>query len=83
MYIGKANLTSRSDLRRRVWAYVRQGRGANAGHWGGRATWQLADWSDLLIAWMPTDRDPRTVEREMLGAFGRDHGKLPFANLVG
>lgn len=83
VYIGKANLTPRSDLRRRVWAYVRQGRGATAGHWGGRATWQLADSSDLLIAWMATDRDPRAVEREMLAVFVKNHGRLPFANLVG
>lgn len=83
VYIGKASLTPGSDLRRRAWAYVRQGRGASAGHWGGRATWRLADSSDLLLAWMATDRDPRAVEQEMLAAFLKNHGRLPFANLVG
>ena len=83
VYIGKADLTPGSGLRKRVWAYVRQGRGRSAGHWGGRATWQLADGPDLLVAWMATDRDPRDVEREMLAAFLKDHGRLPFANLVG
>jgi hypothetical protein len=82
VYIGKAHATSTSDLQRRVWAFVRQGRGGRAGHWGGRATWQLVDGSNLLITWMATDRDPRAVEREMLAAFVKVHGKLPFANLA-
>lgn len=82
VYIGKAHLTKTSDLRRRVWAFVRQGRGGKAGHWGGRATWQLADSPSLLIAWRATDRDPRVVEREMLAAFVDIYGRLPFANLT-
>jgi hypothetical protein len=82
VYIGKANLTPRSDLQRRVWSFVRQGRGRNAGHWGGRAAWQLADGPELLIAWWPTQRDARAVERELLAAFVAKFGRLPFANLV-
>ncbi len=82
VYIGKAHLTSTSDLRRRVWAFVRQGHGHKAGHRGGRATWQLADGLNLLIAWQVTDRDPRAVEHEVVAAFVRMHGKLPIANLT-
>jgi hypothetical protein len=82
VYIGKAHLTSQSDLQRRVWSFVRQGRGHNAGHWGGRAAWQLADAEELLIAWWVTERDPRKVESELLALFVTQFGRLPFANLV-
>lgn len=82
VYIGKAHLTSSSDLQRRVWSFVRQGRGHNAGHWGGRAAWQLADGKELLIAWWVTDRDPRKVEGELLATFVTNFGRLPFADLV-
>jgi hypothetical protein len=82
VYIGKAHLTSHSDLQRRVWSFVRHGRGRNAGHWGGRATWQLADGPELLIAWWVTERDARAVEKELLAAFVAKFGRLPYANLV-
>lgn len=82
VYIGKAHLTATSDLQKRVWAFVRQGRGRNAGHWGGRATWQLADGQKLLVAWMETKRDPREVESELLTTFVKRNGRLPFANMV-
>ena len=81
VYIGKAHLTQSSDLRRRVWAYIRQGRGGKAGHWGGRVAWQLADNQDLVVAWAETQRDPRTVEVELLSEFATRFGRLPFANL--
>lgn len=82
VYIGKAHLTSHSDLQRRVWNFVRQGRGHNAGHWGGRAAWQLADSGELLAAWWVTEEDPRKVESEFLATFVAKFGLLPFANLV-
>ncbi len=82
VYIGKADLTATSDLQKRVWAFVRQGRGRNAGHWGGRATWQLTDGQKLLVAWMETKRNPREVESEFLAAFVAAFDRLPFANMI-
>ncbi len=82
VYIGKAHLTATSDLQKRVWAFVRQGRGRKAGHWGGRSTWQLADGPEVLIAWMKTDDDAREVESQLLAAFIERYERLPFANMI-
>jgi hypothetical protein len=79
VYIGKAN-----DLRRRLGQLRRFGRGDPVGHWGGRLIWQLAHSTELLVAWLPTpDRDPRTVERELIEGFRSTFGTRPFANLAG
>lgn len=80
VYIGKA---SHGQLRRRLQTYARFGEGTNARHWGGRLIWQLADASQLLVAWrvMPTDQSPAVEERRLLTAFRRTHeGHPPFAN---
>lgn len=80
LYIGKAGGAGlRATVRQRVRAYVRHGAGHAAGHWGGRAVWQLADVSSLLIGWR-TVKDPPRVERELLEEFRRHYGQLPFAN---
>jgi len=75
-YIGKT-----SRLRTRLQQYRDHGQGNPVGHWGGRYIWQLQDSSDLRIAWKVTDEDPRSIEQEMLGAFLKRYGRLPFANL--
>lgn len=44
VYIGKAGKQGgRATLRSRLRAYLRQGRGHRAGHWGGRMVWLIAD----------------------------------------
>lgn len=78
MYIGKA-----TNLRKRLGQFLRFGAGANVGHWGGRYLWQLADASDLIIAWKETPMiDPRDVEVAMLTEYVNEYGRLPFANLT-
>ena len=80
VYIGKAD---HGQLRRRLQTYARFGQGTNARHWGGRLIWQLADSSQLLVAWrvMPTDQSPAAEEKRLLTAFRQTHdGHPPFAN---
>lgn len=81
VYIGKAD-----DLRTRLKAYARFGAGEPVAHWGGRLIWQLADASELLVAWRPlsTDGTARELERRLLAHFIRlHHGRRPLANLTG
>jgi hypothetical protein len=78
VYIGKA-----SNLRSRLDQYRRHGLGEPIGHWGGRFVWQLADASELLVAWRTVEgRDPAEVEADLLAAFEQRFGVLPFANLT-
>lgn len=82
IYVGKASLRkSYKGLRWRIRELLRFGTGCK-GHWGGRYLWQLADSTDLLVAWRTTPMDtPRDVEKTMLATFIGRHGRLPFANL--
>lgn len=84
LYIGKAGGSDCSaTLQKRLDQYLRFGRGANVGHWGGRYIWQLADSKDLVVCWKPlVNEDPRDVELRMTADFKAVHGgKRPFANL--
>ena len=77
LYIGKAK-----SLRKRLSQYMRIGQGEKVGHWGGRYIWQLKDAQDLVVCWKKTTEDPRSVEREMIQNFKKEHqGRRPFANL--
>jgi hypothetical protein len=82
VYIGKAGKEgSNATLRQRLRAYLRSGLGHSAGHWGGRAVWQLADQAELIFAWRSTPAaDAPKLESELLLHFHRLHDKLPFAN---
>lgn len=82
VYIGKASARkSKADgLRRRLDEYRRFGQGKPVGHWGGRLVWQLVDSDALVVAWKESE-SPSELESELLAAFVRDHGRLPFANL--
>ena len=82
LYIGKAGTEGgKATLRSRLRAYVRSGAGHAAGHWGGRAIWQLGSSKDLQVAWRATTAEhARRLERHLIAAFGRQFGKRPFAN---
>ena len=82
LYIGKAGTEAgTATLRSRLRAYVRSGVGQAAGHWGGRAIWQLGASKDLQVAWRATTADhARRLERHLIAAFERQFGKRPFAN---
>ena len=84
LYIGKAGgLGTRATLRSRIRAYLRHGAGASAPHWGGRAIWQLADSSRLLVAWrFEAGQSTRVTERALIGEFLREYHRRPFANRV-
>ena len=72
LYIGRA-----SNLRQRLLLLARYGEGAPVAHWGGRYLWQLADHDRLLVAWLVGPDH----EGELVAAFERTYGRLPFANL--
>ena len=83
LYIGKAGgQKSKATLRARIKQYLEFGRGIPVGHWGGRYVWQIDEAQRLMICWKPTpEKDPREVEKVLIGAFKQVYGKLPFANL--
>jgi hypothetical protein len=83
VYIGKAGGSgSNATLQSRLGQYMKFGLGKPSGHWGGRYIWQLADYSDLLVAWLPTPNDePKDVETDLIEAFRHEYGQRPFANL--
>lgn len=79
IYIGKADATEAgNNLRTRVSRYVR----AASSHTGGKRTWQLAEWNELVIAWraMPSAEKPRSFETTLLAEHVRSFGHQPFAN---
>lgn len=79
LYIGKGDV-----LRSRLREYARFGAGERVGHWGGRYIWQLADSDQLLVAWRTTSegQTARGAEGELVAAFKRRFGRLPFANIA-
>lgn len=81
--VGKARRTASTNLRVRLKAYARFGAGANTGHAGGRAIWQLGDSSELLVAWVAarSGETAEQLEARYVNRFKREHdGRLPFAN---
>lgn len=83
VYVGKADARRRGGgLRERIREYQRYGAGESVGHSGGAYIWQLAESTNLLIAWRATgpDERPAAVEAELIDAFYQAHDALPFAN---
>lgn len=81
VYIGKADVADR-----RLKQFARFGAGEPVGHWGGRYIWQLADASEVLVAWhgISWDEVARDYERRLMAHFAELHGGArPFANLTG
>lgn len=74
LYIGKADA-----LRRRIGQLLAFGGGRPAGHWGGRAIWQIAGSSGFLVAWRES-ASPLADESALLAAFSERFGALPFGN---
>lgn len=87
LYIGKVgNGKNKRTLRMRISEYIRFGNGKNVRHWGGRLIWQLENYEDLLVCWLPMDdtANPEDYERELIQHFKITHnGRRPFANLKG
>ena len=85
LYIGKAGGQEwKATLRTRIKQYLAFGRELSVSHRGGRYVWQIEEAQQLMICWKPTlEKDPREVEKVLIGAFKQVYGKLPFANLQG
>jgi hypothetical protein len=80
VYVGEAG-----DLRRRLKQRLSFRAGRPVGAWGGRALWQIPASGDLVFAWRTTSSKQAAValERELLAAFERTHGRRPFGNRRG
>jgi hypothetical protein len=84
IYIGKAGGSDyHTTLSKRLKDYLRFGKGATVGHYGGRLIWQIKNSGDLLICWKTMiSGEPRNVEAELIGEFVARYDKRPFANLA-
>lgn len=84
-YIGLAGDRSPRSLRNRLRDLLNHCAGKTSGngpHKGGEIIWQLAAYDSLLLRAMCTGSppEPRDTERQLLAAFAKLHGALPFAN---
>ena len=77
LYIGQG-----TNLRKRVRLLLKFGQRVPVRHRGGRYLWQISNSLDLLLEWYRHD-SPLEEERRLLAKFMEEHGRLPFANLLG
>ena len=84
VYIGKAGGTgSSTTLSKRLRDYLRFGKGASVGHYGGRLIWQIKNSGDLVICWKTQiTEEPRAVEAGLISEFLNEFNARPFANLA-
>lgn len=84
IYIGKAGGTDyHTTLSKRLKDYLRFGKGAKVGHYGGRLIWQIKASGDLVICWKTMiSGEPRNIEAELINEFILQYKKRPFANLA-
>ncbi len=84
LYIGKAGGSDYdTTLSKRLKDYLRFGKGASVGQYGGRLIWQIKNSGDLLICWKTMiPGEPRNVEAELISEFAAYYEKRPFANLA-
>jgi hypothetical protein len=75
VYIGMAE--PKDGLYGRLGDFSRQ----SSSHTGGRGLWQLADATELIVAWVETpEHRAEVVEKSYLRAFKAACGRYPFAN---
>lgn len=84
LYIGKAGGSDYdTTLSKRIKDYLRFGKGAPVGHYGGRLIWQIKNSGDLLVCWKTQISDePRNVEANLMREFVAEYSMRPFANLA-
>ena len=84
IYIGKAGGTDNyTTLSKRLKDYLRFGKGATVGHYGGRLIWQIKTSGDLVICWKTMiSGEPREIEADLISEFLVQYKKRPFANLA-
>jgi hypothetical protein len=85
LYIGLAGSRSPRSLKERLVDLIRHslGKTSHKGHHrGGEIIWQLADYLNFEVGYMPTGDPPipRKKEKYLLNIFIQETGKLPFAN---
>jgi hypothetical protein len=85
VYLGLAGARSSRSLRKRLNDLIRHGCGKTTDrgpHRGGEILWQLANYESFILEVIPTGDPPvpRQLERNLLAAFVRNHGQLPFSN---
>jgi len=82
VYVGKAGGgDSRAHLAGRLDQYKRFCDGELIGHWGGHLVCQLADLSELLVAWRPSGGEATSEDTAVIDEFKLQYGQYPFANL--
>ena len=85
LYAGLAGGKGKTaTLRSRIGQFLDFGRGRKVRHRDGRAVWQIARSSTLVMCWLPTPRaDPWGKRKSLLTAFADRHGSAPFGNRAG
>lgn len=84
VYIGKAGPSAKRSLATRLSEYRRFGEGENGvAHYGGRLIWQLAESSELVVAWRVHAYHPACEEARLIATFRSVYRAPPLANIGG
>ncbi|HJX77699.1 hypothetical protein [Glutamicibacter sp.] len=85
LYLGKAGPGSQGNrgLRIQLKEIIDFGAGKPPGHWDSRLLWQLGGVGKLMIAWKELPAEELNAALvEYQARFIKEHGQLPYANLV-